>query len=99
MATLGGMSTHSPAATRRYMTPPQVGELLGIAPEKVILFIRGGELRASNIAASPGARPRWIIAPDALESFLASRQPHVPPPRPKRRRKATDEVDYLSDIS
>ncbi|MGH7192907.1 MAG: helix-turn-helix domain-containing protein, partial [Candidatus Saccharimonadales bacterium] len=81
------------------LTPPQVAELLGISPEKVIFFIRRGELRGSNITADPAARPRFVVSMEALEAFLAARQPTPPAPRQRRRRKATEEVDYLADIS
>jgi hypothetical protein len=87
------------ATPRRCYTPPTAAEFLGVSPEKIIHFIRRGELRASNITADPSGRPRYVITPEALEAFLASRQPNPPAHRPRRRRKEANEVDYLSDLS
>ena len=87
------------ALARRCYTPPTLAEYLGVTPEKIILWIRRGELVASNITADPQGRPRYVITPQAVETFLASRQPVPPTPRPKRRRKSADEVDFFPDIS
>src|SRR5437660_5835359 len=40
------------------LTPPEVAKMWGITPEKVIAFIRSGELRAINVATRLGGRPR-----------------------------------------
>jgi excisionase family DNA binding protein len=82
-----------------FLTPPAVARLLGITDEKVLTWIRSGELRASNIATRPTTRPRYTILRDALEAFLAARQPQPPTPRPPRRRQPAGMVDYLADIS
>jgi hypothetical protein len=83
----------------RCFTPPTAAEFLGVSPEKVIAWIKRGELRASNITADPRGRPRYIITPAALEDFLRSREPKPPAPHPKRRRKADDVPDFFPDIS
>jgi excisionase family DNA binding protein len=56
---------------KRFLTPPQAAKLLGVGAEKVKAFIDRGELVAINL--SMGDRPRWRIAPDALQVFLKSR--------------------------
>lgn len=87
------------APARRCYTPPTAAQYLGVSPEKIIRWIRLGELVASNITADPSGRARYIITPDALDAFLAARQPVPPTPRTKRRRKAGDTPDFFPDIS
>ena len=54
--------------TKRY-TPPELGRIWGVKPEKVVAFIRSGELRAFNIASQGSSRPRFLIAQEAIEEF------------------------------
>lgn len=54
------------------LSPPQVAELTGSAPETVIEWIKTGFLKASNLAT--GQRPRYMVKPADLDAFLASRQ-------------------------
>lgn len=53
--------------------PPEVGRRYGVDPAKVIGWINNGELRAVNIAAKRGGRPRWIIDAADLAAFEESR--------------------------
>jgi excisionase family DNA binding protein len=69
-----------------YRTPPEIARRLGVGPEKVLAWIRSGELAAVNLATTRHGRPRWAIAPEALDLFLAARQNHPPPHRTRRRR-------------
>lgn len=57
------------------ITPPQLAKQWAISPDKVLAWIRTGELRAFNAATKPGGRPIYRIAPDALEEFIARRTP------------------------
>jgi excisionase family DNA binding protein len=76
------------AGTSRWLSPPQVAEQLGIDPEKVIAWIRRGELNACNVAEIVGGRPRYRIDPAELAAFL-QRRSTAPTPKPARRRKAS----------
>jgi len=68
----------------RFLTPPQAARMIGVSAEKIAHFIHLGELVAVNL--SMGNRPRWRIAPEALQAFLKSRSNHQKPtPKPKRR--------------
>lgn len=89
----------APEVRNRCFTPPTLGDYLGVTPEKIIALIKRGEIEASNLTLDPHGRPRWVITPEAVQRFLAARRAIPPTPRQKRRRKATDEVDYLSDLS
>lgn len=81
-------------ATAEFLTPPQVGELLGVGHDKILTFIRSGELSAVNLAARCGGkRPRWRISRDDLDDFLRRRRSTPPRPEPTRRlRKKPAEV-------
>lgn len=60
------MDTH----TDKYLTPPTVAKRWGVAVHKVLAAINRGELEALNLADDPnGSRPRWHIAPEAIERF------------------------------
>ena len=44
------------------LTPPQVARRLGVNPDKVLSWIRSGELSAVNVTTKPGGRPKYRIA-------------------------------------
>jgi hypothetical protein len=82
------------AGARSHLTPPQVAQRYGVSPEKVIAWIRAGELRAVNVATTLGGRPRWRIDPADLALFEA-RRAAVPVPAARRRRVAGDVIEYF----
>ncbi len=65
------------------LTPPEVAALWGISVEKVLNFIRSGELRALN-GASPGRnqRPRYLIDIADLADFERRRAAGPAPKQP-----------------
>jgi transposase len=76
------------------LTPPQIAKRYRVSPEKVLGWIRRGELRAINIAMNPhGKRPRWIITAEALADFEQARSSRpAPRPSPRTRRSASENV-------
>lgn len=59
----------------RYFSPRQAAEALQCDEERVLAWIREGDLVAANIASSKAAqRPRWRIAESDLGRFLLSRR-------------------------
>ena len=80
-----------PAATSRYLSPGAVARLFGVRDSKVATWIRTGELRAVNLAERRDGRPRYRIAPEALDEFLAARAV-VPTVRTSRRRAKQEAV-------
>lgn len=74
-----------------YVTPPALARQYGIKPEKVIVWIRRGELRAVNVAERVGGRPRWRISAEAIEEF-ERRRSAVRPAKTHRRRKRKPEI-------
>lgn len=67
---------------RSVLTPPEIAEQIGVAPETVIAWIRSGQLKASNLAT--GRRPRYVVKPEHLDAFLALRQPQRPTSRSQK---------------
>ncbi len=74
-------------------TVADVAARLRVSPDKIRLWIAKGELTAVNTAAVRCARPRWVIAPEALAAFESGRGAG-PPPKPQRRRRKQALVDY-----
>ena len=48
------------------ITPPTFAKSRGVKSDKVLHWIKTGELAAVNFATSPGGRPRWKIFPEAI---------------------------------
>jgi hypothetical protein len=67
-----------------------------VSPDKVRAWINRGELRAVNTSATLCGRPRWVVSADAVAAF-ERRRSGGPTPKPQRRRKATDFIDFFPD--
>jgi excisionase family DNA binding protein len=74
------------------LTPPQVAKRLGVSPDKILAWIRKGELAATNVAAGHGGRPRYRISEEDLAVFQKRRQPSKPTTTPPRRRTKDPHV-------
>lgn len=59
---------------RTKLTVPQLSRQWGVSTNKVVAFIRSGELRATNLATSTAGRPRYAIDLADVESFERARQ-------------------------
>ena len=75
-----------------FVTPADIAKALGVNRTKVLAWIRRGELRAVNVAATSGRRPRWRIAQEALDAFLIARSPTPPLHAVRRRRRADPQI-------
>jgi len=72
------------------LTPPQVARRYGVSPERIISWIRSGELHAIDVSSRPGiGRPRFRVDPADLVAFDA-RRAVVTTPKASRRRKRKD---------
>ncbi len=77
-------------------TPPRLARRWLVKPEKVVAFIRGGHLKAINVASSTSGRPRWVITPEAVAAFEAARSAVSAEPVPRtRRRKAATTIEFF----
>lgn len=74
------------ATNEKYLTPPNIAKRLGVTCDKVLGWIRSGQLRAVNL--SEGGRPRWKISPTDLETFLTTKSNRVAATEPRRTRRA-----------
>jgi excisionase family DNA binding protein len=82
------------ATDEPWLTPPQLAKKFAVGVEKVLAWIRNGELRAVNVAQTLGGRPRWRISPAALEAFIRRRESAPsPPPRTTTRSYNWSRVD------
>ena len=78
---------------KRKLTPPEVAKIYRVNPDKVISWIRSGELRAIN-TSNGSIRPRYLIDSADLEAFEQAREfiPQVAPRRPYRRKRSNQQV-------
>jgi excisionase family DNA binding protein len=79
----------------RFLTPPEVARRYGVSAEKVVAWIRTGELRAINLALRRSGRPRWRIDHADLLAFESRRAAVPSPPTSRRRRKSPDVIEYF----
>ena len=80
-----------PAADMTVYNPAQVAKLWGISHDKVLEFIKTGELRAFNVASKNSRRPQFKIPSAALREFeeqRSGRDPARSVPRPSGRRSS-----------
>jgi hypothetical protein len=72
-----------------FLNPAQVAEMWGVSHDKVLEFIRTGELEAFNVASKKSRRPQFKIPLAALQAFQERRSGRDParslPPPPSRR--------------
>jgi hypothetical protein len=78
------------------LTVRQVARRYRVSKDKVLAFIRRGELAAVNTAAALCGKPRWVILPEALAAF-EKRRTGGAPTQLARRKKRTTTVDYFPD--
>ena len=76
---------------KQKLTPPEVARSWGISPDKVVAWIKSGELRAIDASTRRGQRPRYLIDVDDLADFEARRS-CSPAPKPRRQRRQPDRV-------
>lgn len=79
------------------ITPPELANRWGISPDKVLNWIRKGDLKAINVASAHNIRPTYRITEDAIEAFSSQRQPipQTPIPRKRRRRQDADVIEFF----
>jgi hypothetical protein len=74
-----------------------VAKLWGVSPDKVLAWIRSGELRAIDASGRRGGRPRYLIDVADLAAFEKTReamQVERVQPRP-RRKQAEGVIEYF----
>ena len=86
-------------AERRKLTPPQYARQLGVDVMKVLRWIRSGELRAFNAAATTSGKPRYLIDLADIVAFEQSRAVAPPDPPQRRRKKNTLPEGFIRYFS
>lgn len=88
------MADNDPQRGRRRtkVTPPKLARQWGISPDKLLGWIRSGELRAINAAARLGGRPKYLIDLADVAEFEERRVVQPPPKTPRRRQKPSGNV-------
>lgn len=71
-------------------SPGQLARNLGITVDKVLNWIRNGQIDAIDVSTDRSGRPRYRIDADAIAKFKAARNP-TPLTKPIRRRKRDHE--------
>ena len=84
-------SAHRPPAT---LSPRALAARWSVCVDKVLNFIRSGELRAFNVASKTSKRPRYRISMSEVERFeqetrAAAVPTRTPPEAPRRRRDSS----------
>lgn len=82
-------------ATHPFLTPPQMARMLRVRYDKVLGWIRRGQLRASDMSENRGGRPRYKIEWSDFYDFFKNR--YVQSPAPRRRSRPTPQgvTEYL----
>lgn len=89
------MSTAT-ATPRTKLSPPEVATRFGVNSDKVLAWIRSGELRAIDVSSQPGiGRPRYRVDLCDLAAFESGRQVVVAPKTTRRRRKDPDVIEFF----
>ncbi len=73
-------------------TPPELAAEWGVSPDKVLGWIRSGELPAINIAQSESGRPRFQIDQEGIDTFKRRRATAAVPRGRHRRRPSTEGI-------
>lgn len=81
--------------TTAWKNPPEIAQELGIDVGKVLRWIRDGQLKAVNVAASLKGRPRWRISTAELDAFLRAREAPAPAARRRRKQQATGVTEFF----
>ncbi len=84
------------AADTTFFNPAQVAAMWGVSHDKVLEFIRTGELDAFNVASKKSRRPQFKIPGDALRAFQERRSGRdparsLPPPAARRASRKSSE--------
>lgn len=86
-----------------FLNPAQVAEMWGVSHDKVLEFIRTGELEAFNVASKKSRRPQFKIPLAALKAFQEQRAgrdparsiPHATSRRTSRKSSSPTRRDYF----
>jgi hypothetical protein len=77
-------------------TTADIARRYRVGEDKVRAWIKTGELVAVNTSATICGKPRYVVTPDSLATFEQKRATN-PPPKPKRKQRRTQAIDFYPD--
>jgi excisionase family DNA binding protein len=77
------------------LTPPELAARWGISPDKILAWIKSGELRAIDASTRRGGRPRYLIDQADVAAFEAARAATAAPVRARKRPAGTGITEYF----
>lgn len=80
---------------REKLSPPQIARAWGVSPDKVLTWIRTGELRAIDASTRRSGRPRYLVDVGDLARFEAARAVMPLPKTSRKRKKANDVIEFF----
>ncbi len=82
----------------RYLTPPELAKIWRCKPQKIIDFIRSGELKAFDISANRSSvKPRYRIPESSITEFEYSRSGATKKSvsRPRKKKRDLNVIEYF----
>ena len=95
IAILQEFTSYQSATNQEKLTPPQLAKIWGIGPDKVLAWIRKGELKATNVATISGGRPRYLIDKADLRDFEQGRVSALRPRSKSRKRLPSKVTEFF----
>jgi hypothetical protein len=83
------------ATERTKLTPPELARRWGISPDKVLAWIKSGELRAVNGALKVHGRPRFLIDVADIIAFEQRRMVAISSQACNRKRQPAGVIQYF----
>lgn len=80
---------------KRKLTPPEMAALWGINPDKVINWIKSGELPAIDASTKRGGRPRYRIDVDDIADFEKRRTVAAAVTQKPKAQQSDDVTEYF----
>lgn len=80
---------------RTKITPPRLAARWGIDACKVVSWIKSGQLKAINAAASLHGRPRYLIDETDVAEFEQRRTVTVEPKPTRRKRQSASIIEFF----
>jgi hypothetical protein len=82
-------------ATESAMTPPQVAKRWRVSSDKVLAFVKKGELKAFNVALSEHGRPRFRVLIDDVLDFEQRRTVKQKSKTRRQRNRRSDVIHFF----
>ena len=82
-------------AITKFLSPPTIARQLGVKAERVVGWIKAGQLRGFNLAEPGSRRPRYKVDPIDLQAFLNKKAVTAMPKAARRRRQPAGVTEFF----